>query len=77
VDLKNMRRDALGSREVSAYAVGHFCNDLCAGAWFTYVLYYIQDVVGLDPVFAGFAMLSGQIADGVTTPLVGLGSDKF
>jgi len=44
---------------VAAYAVGHFSNDLCAAAWFTYVLYYIQDVVKLDPVIAGFAMLSG------------------
>lgn len=77
VDLKNLKRDALGKREVAAYAVGHFSNDLCAAAWFTYVLYYIQNVVGLDPVIAGFAMLSGQIADGITTPLVGLGSDKF
>jgi len=77
VDLKNLKRDALGKREVQAYAVGHFCNDLCAAAWFTYVLYYIQDVVKLDPVYAGFAMLSGQIADGIATPLVGLGSDKF
>ncbi|CDW80446.1 UNKNOWN [Stylonychia lemnae] len=76
VDYSNVKRDGLGKREVAAYAVGHFNNDLCAAAWFTYVLYYIQDVVGLDPVIAGFAMLSGQIADGITTPIVGFGSDK-
>ena len=44
---------------ISAYAVGHFSNDLCAAAWFTYVLYYVKDVVKLDPVIAGFVMLSG------------------
>jgi Na+/melibiose symporter-like transporter len=56
--------------------VGHLSNDLCAAAWFTYVLYYIKEVVGLSATNAGFAMLSGQIADGLTTPIVGLLSDK-
>jgi Na+/melibiose symporter-like transporter len=44
---------------LSAYAVGHFNNDLCAAAWFTYVLYYVTDVVKLDPTIAAFVMLSG------------------
>jgi len=30
----------------------------------------------MDPVIAGFAMLSGQVADGFMTPIVGFGSDK-
>lgn len=44
--------------------------------WFTYLTYYIQDVVKLDSLYAGYAILAGQIADGVTTPLVGFASDK-
>ena len=55
----HLKRDALTQSHVAAYSVGHLSNDLCAAAWFTYVLYYIQDVVKLDPVYAGFAMLSG------------------
>jgi Na+/melibiose symporter-like transporter len=70
-----MKRDGLQRRHLSAYAVGHFSNDLCAAAWFTYVLYYVKDVVGLDSTVSGFVMLSGQIADGLTTPLVGILSD--
>ena len=35
------KRDPLGKAHVAAYAVGHFSNDLCSSAWFTYVLYYI------------------------------------
>ena len=31
----------------------------------------------LSPVVAGAALLSGQITDGVTTPIVGICSDKF
>jgi Na+/melibiose symporter-like transporter len=57
--------------------VGHFNNDLCATAWFTYVLYYVKEVIRLSPSDAGFVMLSGQIADALTTPLVGLLSDKW
>ncbi len=71
-----LKRDALEKIHVSAYAVGHLSNDLCAAAWFTYVLYYLQDVVKLGQTNSGFAMLSGQIADGITTPIVGLFSDK-
>jgi len=40
------------------------------------VLYYIKEVVGLTATQAGFAMLSGQVADGITTPIVGLLSDR-
>ena len=72
-----IKRDGLSKVQVAAYAVGHFCNDLCAAAWFTYVLFFVKEVVQLDSVVAGFVMLSGQIADGIMTPIVGLLSDKF
>ena len=28
------RRDALGQREIAAYSIGHFNNDLCAAMWY-------------------------------------------
>ena len=59
IDTNNLKRDALKMIHISAYAVGHLSNDLCAAAWFTYVLYYLQIVVKLGPTNAGFAMLSG------------------
>jgi len=37
----SIKRDALEILHIIAYAVGHLSNDLCAAAWFTYVLYYI------------------------------------
>lgn len=52
-------RDALTSRIFAAYAVGHFGNDLCSACWFTYVLYYVKAVIGLDSTTAAFVMLSG------------------
>ena len=58
---------------VVAYGVGHHLNDLCAACWFTYLLLYLKSsVVGMGEVHAGFVLLSGQIADGLTTPAVGL-----
>lgn len=60
-----------------AYSVGHFANDLCASMWFIYLSFFLINVVGLDPTVAGLCLLSGQIADGITTPIVGYFSDKL
>ena len=56
---ENIKRDGLTKTSVAGYAVGHFCNDLCAAAWFTYVLFFVKEVVKLDSKIAGFVMLSG------------------
>lgn len=62
---------------VAAYSVGHFNNDLCASMWFVYLTYYLIDVVGLPETIGAASVLSGQFADGLMTPLVGILSDKF
>lgn len=41
------------------------------------MLYFVKDVVKLDSVTSASVMLSGQLADGIATPLVGFFSDKF
>ena len=56
---KEILRDGLTFKNFCAYAVSHFSNDLCAAAWFTYVLFYVKEVVLLDSTIAGFVMLSG------------------
>ena len=53
------RRDALTGCNFSSYAIGHVYNDLCATAWFSYLLFFLTDVVFLDPADAGFALLAG------------------
>ena len=60
---------------VWSYAIGHHLNDLCAATWFTYLLVYLEDEVGLSEITAGLVMLSGQFADALATPTVGLLSD--
>ena len=59
VIISKPKRDALTERKILGYSVGHFNNDLCASMWFIYLNYYLQYVVGLTPVVAGAALLSG------------------
>lgn len=59
-----------------AYGVGHVLNDMCASTWFSYLLVFLREVVHLSPVDSAIVMFSGQIADGVATPLVGVFSDR-
>ena len=72
-----MIRDGVTPIVLSGYAVGHFANDLCASMWFIYLSYYLLEVVGLTSNVSGLCLLSGQITDGITTPLVGYFSDKL
>lgn len=76
-DVKFMKRDGLKPIHFGAYAVGHVYNDLCATCWFLYLLFFLTDVRKWSEAKAGFAVLSGQIADGIATQLVGYLSDKF
>ena len=69
-------RDGVNKRVLAAYSVGHFANDLCASMWFIYLSYYMVYVVKLTENIAGLGLLSGQITDGITTPIVGVLSDK-
>uniref|UniRef100_A0A4W3GEB8 Major facilitator superfamily domain containing 12a n=1 Tax=Callorhinchus milii TaxID=7868 RepID=A0A4W3GEB8_CALMI len=57
------------------YAVGHFLNDLCASLWFTYLLLYIHAVLGFSSAGAGALLLVGQLADALSTPIIGLEAD--
>ena len=63
--------------KVWGYSVGHFNNDLCASMWFVYLTYYLIDIVGVSSTTAAASVLSGQLADGVMTPFVGILSDMF
>ncbi|XP_068605229.1 major facilitator superfamily domain-containing protein 12-like [Brachionichthys hirsutus] len=59
-----------------SYAVGHFLNDLCASMWFTYLLVFYHSVLGFQSTHAGVLLLVGQVADAISTPLVGYESDQ-
>ena len=52
-------RDAMGTKELLAYSVSHFGNDLCASMWFVYLNYYLLYIVKLSPAMTAWTMLSG------------------
>ena len=54
-----------------AYGTGHVLNDMCASMWFTYLLIFFHSVLKFDNLFAGLVLLSGQLADGLSTLFVG------
>ncbi|XP_074649966.1 major facilitator superfamily domain-containing protein 12-like [Tubulanus polymorphus] len=58
-----------------SYSVGHVMNDLCASMWFSYLLVYYHNIVQFSNNMAGYIMLLGQIADAISTPLVGYEAD--
>lgn len=72
---EQLNRLALPKSKLLAYSVGHFYNDLCASMWFVYLLIFLEKVVLLYSWEAGLLMLIGQVADAVSTPLIGLLSD--
>ena len=59
-----------------AYGTGHVLNDMCASMWFTYLLLFLHKVLGFRHVIAGALLTIGQVADGLSTLLVGALSDR-
>lgn len=74
--LLNGRVNTLSFCTKQAYAVGHVLNDLCASMWFTYLLLYLHLVLKFDNKLSGIILLVGQVADAVSTPFVGIESDR-
>ncbi|KAJ9577733.1 hypothetical protein L9F63_005726, partial [Diploptera punctata] len=76
MDLENYNQERrLPLKLKLAYGVGHVLNDICASMWFTYLLVFFHLVLQFDSFMSGIILLVGQIADGVSTPFVGVQSD--
>jgi Na+/melibiose symporter-like transporter len=71
-----IKGDDLNKGNIFSYGIGHVLNDLTAACWFSFILYYLTDIVQVSKTKAGLVMLSGQLADALATPLVGIFSDK-
>jgi len=59
------------------YGCGHILNDMCATMWFSLLLVFFQEVVGIDEKPAGYLLMWGQVVDAICTPLVGYESDRI
>uniref|UniRef100_A0A2P2ICJ4 Major facilitator superfamily domain-containing protein 12-like n=1 Tax=Hirondellea gigas TaxID=1518452 RepID=A0A2P2ICJ4_9CRUS len=65
----------MSNLEKFCYGVGHVYNDMCASMWFSYLLIFYEKVLLFDATAAGAILLVGQLADGFSTPIVGMLSD--
>jgi len=43
-----MKRDGLREINFFGYSLGHVYNDLTATAWFTYLLFFLKEIVKVD-----------------------------
>jgi len=68
--------DDLKIKNIWSYGIGHFMNDICASSWFFFFSYYLIQIIEIDKVDASLIILCGQIADAISTPIVGILSDK-
>lgn len=47
-DLSLKKRDGLKAINFFGYSIGHVYNDLCATAWFTYLLFFLKEIVKVN-----------------------------
>lgn len=59
-----------------AYGVGHVFNDMSSCMWFTYLIIFFQRVVKFNDISAGLLFLVGEIANAVTTSIIGFVCDN-
>lgn len=72
-----VKGDDLNKLNLYSYGIGHVLNDITASCWFNFLPYFLTEIISISNDKAGIVMLSGQVADALATPLVGLLSDKF
>lgn len=56
----SQRHAKLKPRYKFAYGIGHLQNDLTASLWFSFLLTYFVEVIGLSTAESGALMLLGQ-----------------
>ncbi len=58
------------------YGAAEFSNSLTWTMVFVIFLYFLTDVVGISPWFAGFILMIGRVWDAVVDPIVGVWTDR-
>ena len=71
-----IKGDDLTKKHIYAYGIGHVQNDIVSACWFNFLSYYLIQVRKISGETAGLILLIAQITDAVSTPIVGLLSDR-
>jgi len=75
-DINIIKMDRLSISRKLGYGLGHILNDLCASMWFTYLLLFFHKVLDFNNNYSGVILLVGQLADGISTTIVGALCDR-
>ena len=69
--------ERLPIRTKLGYGAGEFSSSLTWTMISVLFLFFLTDVVGMSPAFAGFVLMLGTLWDAVTDPTVGILSDRM
>ncbi len=68
---------ALPFRVRLGYGAAELSNSLTWTMFYVLFLFFLTDIVHMDPAFAGFIMMIGTVYDAVTDPAMGVWSDTI
>jgi glycoside/pentoside/hexuronide:cation symporter, GPH family len=71
-----MKNPGLPLKTKIGYGTAELSNSLTWTMFYVLFLFFLTDVVKMDPAFAGFIMMIGTIWDAFSSPLVGIVSDR-
>ncbi|MBN1534426.1 MAG: MFS transporter [Spirochaetes bacterium] len=71
------RNKQLPFRVKLGYGAAELSNSLTWTMFYVLFLFFLTDIVKMDPAFAGFIMMVGTAYDAVTDPPVGMWMDRF
>ena len=62
----------LGFKEKAAYGLGAIGKDMVYMLSASYVLYYFQDILGVNPFAMGIILMAARVFDAFNDPLMGV-----
>jgi GPH family glycoside/pentoside/hexuronide:cation symporter len=74
--MKEATPDKLPFATKLGYGAAEFSNSLTWTMVFVILLYFLTDIVGISPAFAGFILMIGRVWDAVVDPVIGVWSDS-
>ena len=67
----------LSVKNMSAFGIGDTAGAFLSMAWGVTLLFYYQQVVGVDAALVGTAIFIATLVDAISDPLVGAWSDRI
>ena len=59
-------------KQTAAYGLGAIGKDMVYALSSSFVMYYYQDILGIDPAFVGFILMLARVFDAINDPFMGV-----